>query len=352
MRMPWPIENTFELLRADAPDELTPGDSLARMQAHLKRLPPGSSSYFLECRLAKDDDRVDFGACFRSPLDSATAPAGKPGFAAPSGNRPEDKAWEPVNRAFSLWASRTSGLRNRVPYIWIEMDQAGPQPGAAVPGFLFCVDPSLARVPERFQAGPDGRKDLLAIAREIEKALFGSGLPAGCGKTLWDCLTALPAEGRILHISAMPSRSPAALKLNICMPKKALFGFLRRIRWPGSPAELEKLWEAFHPFMSCAKIDLEISAGVSPRLGLELHPYNTPRTARKAALLRLARSGSAQPRKARALAAWCGNVTRMFPGHRWPTHMVKEFGLKLVFAETRPLQAKGYLGYYPIFSLR
>src|SRR4051812_28714085 len=156
MRMAWPVESTFELLRADAPDELTPGDSLARMRASLRLLPPGSSSYFLECRLGKEDDRVDFGACFRSPMDSADSEESGQGRLPPfTAKPPPGKAWKSVDKAFALWASRKAGLRSRVPFVWVEMDQPGPHQDSASPGLLFCVDPSLARVPARFGAGTD-----------------------------------------------------------------------------------------------------------------------------------------------------------------------------------------------------
>jgi hypothetical protein len=342
MRNPWPIENCFRMFSEAAPEALASRECLDGIGESLRWLPPGSSSYFLECRLGGDDAGIDFGACFRSPLDSVSD---RPGRADWDGNG----TWKPVADALSLWGSPASALRRRVPYMWIEMDGAGLRSRPGKPGFLFCVDPSLARVPERFRTG---KADLLTVAREITGHLFPDGVSGIAERTLGDCLNALPADGRILHISAMPSRSPAAVKVNVRMPKKALLGFLRRIRWPGDPSDLERIWRAFDPFQTCAKIDLEIGDGFAPRLGLELHPYNAPKTGRTAALQRLERTGIAQGGKARALAAWTGSVTRVFPGHRWPTRMVKEFGLKLVLGEGHSVRAKGYLGFYPVFTLR
>lgn len=340
--MPWGAAETWRHVKSLVPGELVPASALFQVGEAIPLLPPGSTAYFLECRLAAGDSRLDFGACFRSPREEAAM-----------GIRAEPwqsvSPWPVVTEVFSCWRSLDSHLSRHVPYIWLELDDTGKPAGETPPGILFCIDPSMARMPALF---PElSHAGLLGVVQEASEIVLGEPLSPLNQRAMLACSAFLPAGGRIHHVSLMPARSRGALKVNVSLPKQDLPRYLDAIRWPGSRKDLARLWETGHAFLDQAKVDLSIQEGLLPTIGLELHPYNTTLSGRRSALASLEASGMGDSGKCRALAAWSGQVERIYRGHSWPTRLVEEFGLKLVMGLSMVPAAKGYLGFFPEFIL-
>jgi len=149
----------------------------------------------------------------------------------------------------------------------------------------------------------------------------------------------------------MPSRIPAAWKVNVSLPNGCLPAYLDRIGWPGSKPRLDDVCGGYEEFVRSVKIDVGISEGVSASLGYELTPFNSSPFGMIAAGLRLAREGVADTAKGKAFSTWTGQYRGKEGVTGMPIKLDRVSGLKISLGEAGPV-SKGYLGFYPVFSLK
>lgn len=359
--MLWPLRETLKLIERDVPSPVIPPTALSHVETIATLLPTVTSACYWECRLAAGVTQVDFLTCVevsgggREMLASWHA-----GAALPSAFT-QTSIWNRAGDFFTQWADPNSILHECVPLIWLEFDQVdGPLPRGPLPSVSFCLDPEYAdrRSWKQF-INPQDPQTRWRVAEQGLQFLLGGPLSPHQQNALRACFEALPVGGRIIHLSAMMARSPAVVKVYGAVPQGYLSTYLTRIGWPGSTTELV---DSIAPFCTPATvdhnmyIDLTVGEGVMPKLGIAFSqqqiahlPQRDP--TRHTLLALCAQAGLCTTEKRDALCAWPGNFRATFPGEQWPTRMHKWLDVKLVYQPQCPLEAKGYLGFMPQFSL-
>ncbi|WP_438030145.1 hypothetical protein [Sorangium sp. So ce233] len=324
----------------------------ARLRSAAEGLPAGMVGGFLECPLATRGERVDL-------LLAARADAGGLERLARSEAWPESirraPAWQGVLTFWSRWADRRAALFDRIPLALIEFDLEDDAQAPRLPGFHFCVDPAFAKhgwdAPPEAPA-PLSAADLATLASDVLGTVTGVAPSPECLAALERCRAALPAGGRLLHLSAMLSRQDIPRKLNAVLPSEQLVSWLDAIGWPGDLELPARLLARFALGQRLAKVDVALGASIGPRLGLELcfpgHPASDPRWLDL--LDRLVADGLCTSAQGRALTAWPGADELALPGVAWPARIERSLEIKLV-ADEGAVQAKAYLGFTTRLSL-
>lgn len=295
------------------PGSLVSGPAAAFLENIQARMPTGSATYYLECRLS-GNPQVDVEAGYTRP--------------------------EAIPMLQGLIPAAVA------PFVLLEWDQA--QDGRDTrPGLLLCLDRRLGIGACGNALPPLQLTSLVAAAEAVSRQWLGRTLENSVSEALAACFTNLPRGGRILHLSAMSSRNPPLLKLNIVMPPRAFPGYLRRIGWKGASQGLSRLWKTLRPFVREAKFDLILQGGIHPKLGLELFPSNSSLGSRVAALGRLTTRKWIRPEKGRDLSRWPGTVWRVDARRNRILRIDKDFGLKFVLDGAGEVESKGYLQIFP-----
>lgn len=357
--MRWPLHETLQLVEPSIPPVLVSTQAFAHIKQLAQQLPAGLSSYYLECRLAAEADQVDFLACAATPEGGRELLAGE---SEPFPSHLLDvPLWQRVHHFCRQWATPTSTLHARVPLVWFEFDHAESAPLALpCPSFCFCLDGTyLQRGPwsQRYPA-QDGNQDKV-LAKSGLQLLHDAPIPQQHEHIFDACFDALPEGGRIIHISAMIARQPSLAKLYGVVPTAQLVPYLTRIGWPGSFRELATIMTNFCTADTVdgnTYLDLSLGASVSPRLGLafaqqQIEQLPGQDLTRRTLLDLCVHHGLCSPEKRDALVRWPGRLRAVFRGDALPTRFRKWLDIKLVYQPDQPLEAKGYLGFMPYFSL-
>ena len=359
--MLWSSTETLDLIEPHLADHLVPSGTFVRAKEIVGQLPEAFSSYYFECRLTADTPQVDFLTCATTP------DKGRENFVSYNGTGSSlqgflgNAVWDPIIGFSKKWVDPTSILSEQIPLMWLEFDQVdSPLPEIPLPSFSFCIDPKYMY--RHFTSRGVNNLDsptFRAVTEQTLGILYGGSLPSANKQALFACFDALPPGGQIIHLSSMLARQPAFVKVYGSVPKKHLIPYLDDIAWPGSGAELANILKAFctpNTIDQNIYIDLTLGETVMPRIGIafaqqqiENLPGQDP--TRKALLDRCVKEGLCSPQKREALALWPGNFYAFFSGKTWPIRFHKWLDIKLVYQPDHPLEAKGYLGFMPQFSL-
>ncbi|WP_257462920.1 hypothetical protein [Archangium lipolyticum] len=352
----WPAHVSFSLTGKWLHRELIDASTSVGIGRFLQDVSGPFSSYYLECRLAEGESRVDFlasltSACVQAAYDSATVMR-RAGGSAPS--------WTGVERFLKEWANPATRLHSEVPMVWLEFDHVhdatSHPPG---PSFHMCVERDyLSRsggtvAPKE----DDGRqRELLATSFDI---LLGAPLPLELSQGLSVCLQAARPSGRIIHVSAMLARTPVAIKLYGCIPARVFPDYLREIGWPGSFEALSRLMDEFCSHETIDEMiyfDLAFDERMTAYAGIvfsqpQLSAASNRDPRRTALLERLVGAGLCTPHKRDALSQWPGTARVQYPGSVEVARMHRWLDVKVSLHPNRPVEAKAYLGFRPAFSL-
>jgi hypothetical protein len=344
----WSAQDTLALSRDWVQEPLIDAPTLARIVRFARGLTGPFSSYYLECRLTPDS-RVDLLASLLRTEERSWVARGAQG---PS------PAWARVDRFARAWTDPDSSLHARVPLIWLEFDQVHGLTPPAGPCFHLCADggypapgdPRPARAPE-----PAAQARLIHTGLEL---LLGHPPAAGVARGLEACIEAVGPAGRLIHVSAMLTRTPLTLKVYGCLPAHDFPRYLRDIGWPGSIQDTRRWLERFiTPDTSDERIFFDLafeerltgSVGVvfsQPQLG---HGENTDPT-RRSLLERLVAERLCTPAKRDALLHWPGRTRVSHPETRQQARLHRWLDIKLSHHPDRSLEAKAYLGLRPASS--
>ncbi|WP_437970527.1 hypothetical protein WMF04_15115 [Sorangium sp. So ce260] len=326
----------------------------ARLAAVAARLPAAASSAAVECRLGASE-RVDLLVCWTAAEGGHRALAGRRAdlelLATP--------AWARVVAFCAEWADPGSLLHRGVPLLWLELDLPDVEarsPPVPAPYPFPCIDPALpggvapARPGEASAASAGAAiPDQAGVIRRALALLLGEPVPPAVDGALLRCIARLPSSGRAVHVAPLAVRGSAAVRLVVAVAKDDVPGYLARIDWPGSIADIEVLLDSMVPFTSHVSFHLDVGAAVEPMLGLEIsYPVVDLRWA--TVLDRLVALGACSPDKRDAILAWPADA-RSWPGRGWPTRLRQGVMLKLVHRPGAPLEAKAYLGITPYVAL-
>ena len=122
---------------------------------------------------------------------------------------------------------------------------------------------------------------------------------------------ALPSQGELLHVGAMPSRSPRAVRMVFRLPRAEVIAFFERVRWRGSFVHLRELVDFSsslqHSESICVACDV-LRGALATRVGFELflkEAWMDARARQWAPVFRaLVEKGWCNPAKALALLSW------------------------------------------------
>lgn len=367
--MTWPTHETIALIEPRLSPALIDPAVLAPLRAHAHRLPDPFASHYLECRLEEDDARVDWLASIAAaPHAGADQDEHARQTAALAGLGKHGPAWARVGRFLRAWNQPAAGLRERIPLLWLEFDDLLRAPGQLPdPCFHACVDSAyMGGGPGGEDAGqarePGGGKARASAQTTWATALdilLDGQLPAASARALATCFERLPAAGRMIHVSVMLARTPAAIKLYGCVPVQSLEGYLRDIGWEGRASVLSGLLDRFCTPATIDEMvyfDLAIDAYPTSYIGivfsqLQLSSEHNRDPRREALLARLVDARLCAPHKRDALLAWPGSERVRYESSPRPTRLRRWLDVKLAWYPDGRARAKAYLGFMPVFSL-
>lgn len=346
-----PFPTLLEALERTLPTELVSPEALARIAAITRPLPACSGQLSLECRLRGGEPRVDFlfpvlaetGAHHALTAHLASRPPRREALA--------DRLWRNTGALCAEWTRPGSLLQEELPFIWLEFDVT-PATEAPAPFTYACVQPGFLKEQLLNDHSPE-RADLpRRLTLETLRLLRVEPLGPDAARCVQTCFEQLPDSASMMHVASLASRRMDALRLVMFMPCHELTGYLTRIGWPGSLAEVEALVERLAPISGFVDLDLDVGATVLSRIGMTLPQFWSPGTRRWRGLRELlAAPGVCAPEKLEALQRWLGHERVLLPGHRWPSLQVRNAAVKLVLSPGEPLEAKLYPNLEYQFSL-
>jgi hypothetical protein len=312
--------------------------------------PDALSAYYLECRLTDQTTQVDLLACTdatrggREVLAGLNGHSGLPEFVRGS------PYWQRVDAFLQDWSDPTTALHRDVPLVWLEFDILGPPPEIPIPSLHVCLAQEWARAGERTVVPADGCREIAASAFELA---LGRPLAHAVNDTLYRCFNALPEGGRIIHFSTMMARDPVTFKVYSELAKDQVVPYLARIDWSGDLQEMTRLLETYCQDLDVLRVELNIEEDVLAKTGIEfldsMQMDHDPE--RHHLLAQCMTHGLCAREKYEALLSWPGIDAVTFEGHSWPTKVRRWLDVKLVYQANASLEAKGYLGFMPYFSL-
>ena len=356
--MLWPLHETLEFIKPHLPGQLITPQSFSKAKIIANLLGDSMSSYYLECRLGADASQVDFLTC-ATIKGGRTILAGHHSMADLPAYMLENCLWRRLRNFFIRWAESGSCLNGQAPLIWLEFDDiARLSHELPLPGLSVCLDAEFLDVYPRVQhLNRIERQVYQRIAETVLELLGDDSVSFRAQQNLQACFDCLPTGGQLIHISVMSARQPAVLKLYGSVPRHTLEPYLSHLGWGGSMAELTNMLNTFDYFIGeNLFIDLTIDNAVSPRLGIAF-PYdqigNLPQPDRQREMLlnKCVELGLCTPEKSHALLSWPGKARETFTDQTWPTRLSRWIDVKIVYQPSFPLEAKGYLGFMPSFSL-
>ena len=359
------LASSFRLIAPHVPAALVPAETLDRLAAVAARQAPVHCAGF-EVRLGGKDAAVDmaqrirgFGGepqRWRQHLEAADMAQASP-------------PWHRLRDFARRWTDPETTFRGDIAAAWLEFD--APNDGAAPVPSLFT---SLMQQP-----GAGDADTLTRIAAELFEALTGKRLSSALAEAVGACAEACPPGAGVSDLGFMLGRDVDALRLAIaCFEPTNVAAFLERIgAFEGSEtiaAAEDLLREGDEVTLSLDVIGSssgrDEDAGdppfrVLPRVGVEIFPGplldEVPRW--RTRLDDLVAVDLCTPEKRDALLGWPGYTE---PGQDpWPAALLAEsllrsptdfsvlgrrlHHLKLVCAPGRPIEAKAYLGFGPLW---
>ena len=340
------------------PAALAPPSVLAGLASALNPLPPALLQVFLECRLDGADDRVDVSALI--PADEGRRRL----WAMREAVEPKSEAarmrlgpgWSQVFAFVGEWVDARSPLHAAIPFIWLEFDRCGA--AAKAPFVVFYVQPShykperaLGEIPHSSRiVSPQACKPILRLALEfLRGARARAPLPSALKTSIDCCLDALPEGGFLTYAAPLTSRGDDTVRLNVAVPNRLLFDYLKAIRWTGSYSDLQGLLRetGMPPGVPPETIwfDLDVGAGVVlPSIKVDYHfEEGDPRWLHL--FDRLVALGLCDSTKRDAALAWPGFSRLTLPGRQRPCGVQRGLTVKVTSSNGAPMEAKAYLDF-------
>jgi hypothetical protein len=359
--MIWSMQETMSLVKSWLPSLLANTAVLTRIEECARCLPTLFSSYYLEYRLRGGDPRVDFLASIIAPTQARGEDLERAHVAVElAGLASFSPAWARVSEFARAWADPNSRLHARIPLIWLEFDDMHlTAHGTPEPCFHACIDCDYlhhdsgnSRPVER----GEGQRDVLTALFDL---LLSQPLSPAASRALRACCERLGPHGRMIHVSVMLGRTPAAIKLYGCVPRLDLNEYLRRIEWPGCSRTLDALLDQFcvpSTIDDMIYFDLAIDEYVTPYLGIvfsqmQLGSGRNCDPQRKVLLDLLVDAGLCAPHERDAALAWPGSTRVVRATSSTPARLQRWLDIKLGYRPGCQLEAKAYLGISPVFSL-
>lgn len=316
-------------------------------------------SFGYECRLDRDDQRVDFAvtvdpapvqraalhdACLHAPSGATVKPAAAPA-----------DQWRGVRAFARRWSDRASAIGRGVSLAFLEFDS--PFHDGAAPAVFARLNPSAA------SASADPWSRWGPLVREVVETVTGAPLAAEVERRLSHAVLRLPPGALVADCATFTSRADGAVRLFLLMPTAGVASYLAAIGWRGSAAHVEALIARHCAGWSRVPLHVDLADSILPRIGIELGPddphalrpsssrITNPAAGWQRTLDRLVTAGCCDREKRGAALRWPGR-TSIRCGGRWPAALHRRIShVKLVIDSEAHVRAKVYLWAIAAFSL-
>lgn len=353
------ISDYIRLIAPYLRPELVSPQQLHQIQAIASQWPGSLTHVFgLECRLGAAERRVDFIFCIDRE-EGATLAGSYPGILPPEvfGN---DPTWRRIRDFCTDWSAVGSGIRPHVKDIWLEYDLVSAERINLIPSILIGIDPD--------RSGPSGTLDpydwLFSLA--LPK-LVGGPLPTAVQGSFLDCVRNLPENAYLSYVGAFLAREVPIIRICISGIKTTrLLAYLKAIQYPAQTAGLERLADRLAAHVAKPVLNIDVGAGIGPRVGLELKMERQYFIRYKKSiewlLQTIVAEGWCTSQKREAFLAYPGLMQPQAGSREWPEAlvsppdplMVKSTSviqrdlshIKLVYEPEDRIEAKLYLGAY------
>jgi hypothetical protein len=338
LSLPCRIPDLVGAVRSDVPDGLVDAAAWTRLGAVRDPLPPVGREAALECRLEAGPGPVDFELCLRGPCRPRLADA-----LAKGALRKVGSDWRRTAGLLGAWCDPTSRLHHVIHAVWLEIDV--PEDGGEPRPFAVVTLDGRSL----YASGVADRETLASILREALDLMAG-GLDPTARTAVERCLSRLPDFAQVLHAAVRPTSAGDIVRLVVAMPWREAPATLARLGWPGRPDVLERELARLCPRTLVHSFNLDIGAGLGPRVGVEFHHPTSPREDDRWIHLLdvLEERGACCPRKRRALEEWgARSLAEPAPGVR----IDRDLLVKVVTGDGESLRAKAYLPFSPVLAL-
>ncbi len=327
-----------------APARIAHGRQWASVQRLASELGDIAASYYIECRTGEDSERVDLlvsisrgrRQAFHTWLANQRAPLA------------------PLRRLSAAW-NEGSGPFPGVSGLWLEYDQVDRAIDTTSPCVSVCLVPNYNE--SLVVEGQSTVHGSLGAVSEVVETVLGSRLPGDAVVKLEQCLSALPNNGRVIHVSLMLGRPDTPLKLYCVVPRRAVGGFLANAGWRGPTSLVTELVERYCTEQRVADevyCDVTVSDIDRPGgniFGVVFTPQHLLRAkerqpGREPLLSECLRAGLCSQAQRDELVEWPDRrLTEVDWAHE-PALMVVErwLDVKLVWAPSSGVSLKAYLG--------
>lgn len=344
------VARTIDEIAPRLSPALVTREAHARLARLAEALPAALTSWvYLECRLRRDEQRVDL--IVRVDERGRDILAGDNPVVDLTPAMRGDTVWRTVRTLARAWSDPSSPLFRGVERVWLEFDvHAGCdhlRPGELPAPGIFV---ELAR--EVY--AQHRRENRLDAAMAALQPLVGSAPSPTLARNLRRCWELLPSGAVIPYVGVFPARGTGAVRVSVAGLSDAnLHAYLRALRWPGSLRELTNAISAFlphagapQPRMAIVNIDVggEIGAGVGIEYLLSHAAQLRGSILERELLERLVRIGLCSSAKRDALYGWPAVSLQMMPHELWMSRVCRRVNhLKLSYAEHTQVEVKAYL---------
>jgi hypothetical protein len=344
------VAATIDTIAPRLSTALVSRDARTRLVRIAGALPASLTDWiYLECRLRRDDNRVDLIARVdergRDLLTGENpivrlVPAPR---AAP--------VWNRIRALARAWSDASSPLFRGIERVWLEFDihtSLEERGVAALPA------PGVFVEFAREVYAQHRRDERLGAAMAALRPLIG-GAPAGeTARNLRRCWELLPSSAAIPYVGVFPARGTDAVRVSIAgLSEMELPAYLRALRWPGSQRDLANAIAAFLPRPPASQprlaiVNLDVHERIGSGVGLEYILSHAAqlrgRILERALLDRLVRLGACSAAAAEALRAWPMVSHDTMAHELWRSRVCRRVNhLKLCVADRAPIEVKAYL---------
>lgn len=327
-----------------APAPLAHGRQWSSVQRMASKLGDIAASYYVECRTAEDSNRIDLLVSVsrgrRQALQSWLAS--------------QRSAPEALCRLSAAW-NDSGGAFADVSALWLEYDHVERDVDATSPCVSVCLVPNYDE-----RASVDGawtHGACVAPLSSVTEVIVGHRMPTETRDKLARCLEALPANARVIHVSAMLGRPGAPLKLYCVVPRRLVGQFLKTAGWCGPTSVMSELVDGY---CTQARVGDEVYCDVTVSdidriggnvFGVVFAPQHLLRASesqpgRDPLLEECVRAGLCSREQRDELVRWPdrGLVEVEWYGERASVVMERWLDVKLVWAPGKGTSLKAYLG--------
>lgn len=321
--------------------ELVSFNSLTYIRTVAKVFPPCSIGGF-ECRLAKNNSRVDFFLWLpRHQIELSDSVL-------------ISQEWLALSNFYKQWTVPKSFLNVTIDYLGLELDLDNEPIRLPNPCILLALN----------KANTKNANVMNELMRKWVFQSFNLPFNAKLELTLRLCINSLPNQGRITHVGLMLSRINQGLRVVVKgLSSCELLDYLECIGWHGSLEKLAVLIDSIEKLVDSIALSFDLSDHIHPKIGIECHLSKNKESKQnwESLLNYLVAQKLCAEVKKESLLKWSGiscekDNPQLWPANlKWADRLLRDQGIsiflrtiheiKIVFQGDKIIESKAYLGF-------